>query len=127
MRKPGVNASPIVHTPEEFPVAVWQQIASPVWMDIDQSETLNGRSAREEADERHLCCLQLEVIRRGLKLWSNPNDLVLSPFMGIGSEGYESIAHGRRFVGFELKESYWKQAVGNLQAAEIKAKEGLLL
>lgn len=118
MRKPGVNQNPISHTPEEFPVAEWQKIASPVWMDINPSETLQFRSAREEKDERHICPLQLEVIRRALLLWSNPGDLVLSPFAGIGSEGYESIKAERRFIGFELKQSYFDQAVKNLTYAE---------
>jgi len=117
MRKPGVNAKPISHTPEEFPVGEWQKIASPVWMDINQSDTLQKRSAREEKDEKHICPLQLGVIERALYLWSNPEDLVLSPFMGIGSEGYSSLKLGRKFIGFELKESYYKQAVKNLESA----------
>lgn len=117
-RKVGENLEPVTHTPEDFPVAVWQRYASPVWFDINASETLQKMSAREEADERHIAPLQLEVIRRCLQLWSNPNDLVLSPFAGIGSEGYEAIKNGRRFVGVELKGSYFKQAVANLQRAE---------
>ena len=92
----------------------------PVWMDINPSNTLQFRSAREHADERHVCPLQLQVIERGVKLWTNPNDIVLSPFMGIGSEGYVSIQQGRRFVGFELKESYYKQASRNLAAAPVQ-------
>lgn len=127
MRKPGINTSPISHSPEDFPVDLWQKYASPVWMDINQSDTLQFRSAREHEDERHVCPLQLEVIRRALKLWSNPNDLVLSPFMGIGSEGYESIKSGRRFVGAELKGSYYKMAVGNLAKAETEFTSGNLL
>jgi hypothetical protein len=126
VRKPGVNASPIVHTPDEFPVDVWQKIASPVWMDINPSDTLQYRSARDQDDERHICPLQLEVICRALRLWSNPGDTVLSPFMGIGSEGYESLLAGRKFIGVELKESYWKQACANLAAAQ-EAKDGVLL
>jgi len=118
MRKPGVNAEPISHTAEEFPVAEWQKIASPVWMDINPSDTLQYRSAREDKDERHICPLQLQVIRRALMLWSNPGDLVLSPFTGIGSEGYEAIKADRRFIGFELKQSYFDQAVRNLTHAE---------
>ena len=127
MRKPGVNQEPITHTPEDFPVDLWQKYASPVWMDIIPNETLQYRSARENNDERHICPLQLEVIRRGIKLWSNPGDLVLSPFAGIGSEGHESIKAGRRFIGFELKESYFKCAVNNLKAAEFLRTEGLLI
>ncbi len=114
MRKPGKNPEPIAHTHEEFPVSLWQRFASPVWMDINPSDTIQYRSAREHDDERHICPLQLEVIRRALKLWSNPGDLVLSPFMGIGSEGHVAIEEGRQFVGVELKRSYWKQAVANL-------------
>ena len=115
MRKPGENIERVAHTPEEFPVEMWQRWASPVWMDIDQSDTLD--SVRDEKDERHLCTLQLEVIRRCLFLWSNPNDIVWSPFMGIGSEGYVALQMGRRFVGAELKQSYFKQACANLAAA----------
>jgi hypothetical protein len=116
-RKPGVNTSPVSHTPQDFPVSEWQKIASPVWMDINPSDTLQRTSAREDQDERHICPLQLEVIRRGLRLWSNPGDLVLSPFAGIGSEGFVSLQMGRRFVGVELKESYFRQACANLKNA----------
>lgn len=127
MRKPGENPEPISHTPDDFPVDLWQRYASPVWMDINPNETLQYRTARENNDERHICPLQLEVIRRGLKLWSNPGDLVLSPFAGIGSEGHEAITGGRRFLGFELKESYWKCAVNNLKAAEKSMRDGVLI
>lgn len=95
----------------------------PAWMDINPSDTLQYQSAREHKDERHICPLQLEVIRRGIQLWTNPNDVVLSPFMGIGSEGYVALQLGRRFVGFELKESYYNQAVKNLPTAQIKQFE----
>lgn len=115
MRKIGDNPEPVSHTNETFPVQVWQQYASPVWMDIDPSDTLQYRSAREHNDERHICPLQLQVIARALQLWTNPGDLVLSPFMGIGSEGYQALKMGRRFIGFELKESYFKQAYNNLK------------
>lgn len=118
MRKPGINPDPVTKTHESFPVALWQRYASPVWMDIDQSKTLNREGAREDADERHICPLQLDVIERAIDLWTNPNDLVLSPFMGIGSEGYVAVQRGRRFVGVELKPSYHAQAVLNLKAAE---------
>lgn len=117
MRKPGENASRVEHTNETFPVSEWQRIASPVWMDIEPNDTLQYASARDEKDERHICPLQLEVIRRGLRLWSKPGDLVLSPFAGIGSEGHVALEMGRRFVGVELKRSYWEQAVRNLQAS----------
>lgn len=117
MRKPGENAIRVGHRPEEFPVDLWQKWASPVWMDINPSDTLQYRSVREHKDERHICPLQLEVIRRGVLLWSNPNDIVLSPFAGIGSEGVISLECGRRFIGIELKGSYWKQSVANLGKA----------
>jgi len=117
MRKPGDNPEPIAHTGDDFPVSAWQRYASPVWMDIDPNDTLQYRSAREHDDERHICPLQLEVIRRGVRLWSNPGDTVLSPFAGIASEGVVSIELGRRFVGAELKASYYQQAVANLRAA----------
>jgi len=113
MRKPGVNPEPISHTPEEFPVSLWQRYASPVWMDINPSDTLQYRSAREDNDERHICPLQLEVIKRGIELWTNPGDVVLTPFMGIGSEAYVALEHGRKAIGIELKESYYAQAVKN--------------
>jgi DNA modification methylase/superfamily II DNA or RNA helicase len=116
MRKRGDNPERVTHTNESFPVDLWQRYASPVWMDINPSNTLQKQSAREHEDERHICPLQLQVIQRALELWTNPNDLVLSPFAGIGSEGYEAIRLGRRFLGFELKESYFKQAVLNLNA-----------
>ncbi len=118
MRKPGDNDEPVSHTPEDFPVQLWQRYASPVWMDINQTDTLQYRSAREDKDERHICPLQLGVIQRALKLWTNPNDVVFSPFAGIGSEGYVSLKEGRRFVGCELKRSYYEQAARNLQEAE---------
>jgi len=88
----------------------------PVWMDINPSDTLQYRSARENEDEKHICPLQLEVIRRAIKLWTNPGDVVFSPFMGIGSELYVALEQGRRAIGCELKESYYKQAAANLKA-----------
>ena len=118
MRKHGDNPERVTKTHESFPVSLWQRYASPVWMDIDQSNTLARAEAREEDDERHICPLQLDVIERGIRLWSNEGDTVLSPFMGIGSEGYQSLKMGRRFIGAELKEAYWKVAVKNLKQAE---------
>jgi hypothetical protein len=108
--KPGDNPDPIVHTPDNFPLEQWQEWASPVWMTIHQSNVLNVKAAKGNNDERHLCPLQLDVIDRALVMWSNPNDVVLSPFMGIGSEGVQSLKLGRRFIGVELKESYWRQS-----------------
>lgn len=118
MRKPGENDEPISHTSDEFPVQLWQRYASPVWMDINPSDTLQFREARDEEDERHICPLQLQVIERALDLWSNPGDVVLSPFGGIGSEGYVSLQKGRKYIGVELKESYWKVACKNLDSAK---------
>jgi hypothetical protein len=126
MRKPGENPERVSHTNDSFPVEVWQRYASPVWMDINPSDTLQYRSAREHNDERHICPLQLDVIRRALKLWSNPGDVVLSPFAGIGSEGYVALEQGRRFVGIELKGSYFRQSVANLKAAKASAAGDLL-
>jgi len=117
MRKPGLNTEYIAHTPEDFPVQLWQNYASPVWMDINPSDTLQYRSAREHDDERHIVPLQLDVIRRGIHLWSNPGDVVWSPFAGIGSEGFVALQMQRKFLGSELKESYWRQARKNLAAA----------
>jgi len=124
MRKPGDNPERVEHTNESFPVSLWQRYASPIWMDINPSDTLQRESAREEKDERHICPLQLEVIRRGIELWTNPGDTVLSPFAGIGSEGYVSLQEGRKFIGIELKESYYKQACANL-ATVIRERVGL--
>lgn len=123
MRKPGNNPERVAHTGDDFPVQLWQQYASPVWMDINPSDTLQYRSAREHNDERHICPLQLDVIKRAIKLWSNPGDLVLSPFMGIGSEGFCAVEMGRKFVGVELKRSYWDQACRNLESAQSQSRE----
>jgi len=116
--KPGENAEPIEHTPEQFPLDQWQEWASPVWMSIDQSNVLNVQMAKDGQDERHLCPLQLDVIERALVMWSNPGDAVLSPFMGIGSEGVMSLRYGRRFIGVEKKQSYWRQACRYLRAED---------
>jgi hypothetical protein len=123
MRKPGDNPERVTHTDDDFPVSLWQRYASPVWMDIDPSDTLQFRSAREHDDERHVCPLQLEPIRRALKLWTNPGDRVLSPFAGIGSEGVVALEMERRFVGVELKRSYYEQAKANL--GRVKRQGGL--
>lgn len=115
---------PVGHTAEEFPVDQWQQWASPVWMDIRQTNVLQYRDAKDDEDERHICPLQLDVIERCVTLWSNPGDLVLSPFSGIGSEGYQSLKMGRKFVGAELKDSYFEVACRNLKAAEELKHQG---
>lgn len=108
---------------ERLSIEVWQRYASPVWMDIKAGNTLQKESAREDEDERHICPLQLQVIERGIELWSNQGDVVFDPFTGIGSTGYQALKSGRKFIGCELKESYWKQAVANLRAAEIKQED----
>lgn len=138
MRKPGDNPEPIEHPdgltqffgenepPRDEGVYshnVWRRYASPVWMDIRQSNTLQYRSARAEKDERHICPLQLDVIARGVELWSNEGDIVFSPFAGIGSEGYQALKMGRRFVGVELKETYYQTAVANLEMALEEGKQ----
>lgn len=117
-RKPGDNAEPVEQMPENFPVSQWQKWASPVWMDINQTNTLNVRMAKDGADEKHLCPLQLDLIERAVTMWSNPGDVVLSPFMGIGSEGVTSLKLKRKFIGVELKPSYFKHAGRYLEAQE---------
>jgi DNA modification methylase len=117
--KLGENANPISHTPESFSLEQWQEWASPVWMTVDQTNVLKVKTAKSPNDERHLCPLQLDVINRALALWSNPGDVVLSPFMGIGSEGYCALKQGRRFVGIELKkEHYFRQACEYLDSVD---------
>jgi len=142
MRTPGENPDPISHTHDSFPVLRWQRYASPVWVTtgacddegflncsaeetddessgINPNDTLQYRSARDPEDTKHICPLQLGVIRRCIRLWTNPNEIVWSPFAGIGSEGYVALQEGRRFVGAELKGSYFRQAVKNLTEASI--------
>lgn len=117
-RKPGEEGrEPVSHTDATFPVEDWQKVASPVWMDIVQGNVLNARIATEDKDERHMCPLQLDLIERVLRLYSNKGDVVLSPFAGIGSEGVASLGMDRKFVGIELKESYFKTALRNLAGA----------
>jgi hypothetical protein len=121
-RKPGENPEPIEHRNNDIPVDVWQRWASPVWMDIRQTNTLNVRQAKDNADEKHICPLQLDLIERALIMWSNPSDVVLSPFMGIGSEGFVALKQRRKFLGVELKDSYFKIAARNLESAEANAR-----
>jgi DNA modification methylase len=111
-RKPGDHLHPVKC---DIPVELWQKYASPVWYDIDYSKTLNGRRARHENDERHICPLQLDTIERAIHLWTNVGDTILTPFMGIGSEVYQAVKMDRKAVGFELKESYFDVAVQNVQ------------
>jgi len=147
MRKPGENPEPISGALDHFvgedvpadfkpveyddgrrawvvandnatPIDVWQRYASPIWMDINQTDTLQYRTARDGNDERHICPLQLDVIERSIQLWSNPGDTVWSPFMGIGSEGYVAIQQNRKFIGAELKASYFAIARQNMRQAK---------
>lgn len=125
MRKPGDNPEPVTHTNESFPVEIWQKYASPIWTDINPSDTLQYRSARDNEDEKHICPLQLTVIRRALNLWTNPNDIVLTPFMGIGSEVVTALENNRRAVGIELKDSYYRQAEKNARAVTVNEQLSL--
>ena len=128
-RAPGENSEPVSHTRDELPVERWQKLASPVWFDVSQTYTLNSSQvtgiplAKGEQDERHVCPLQIDVIENALFLWSSPNDTVLSPFMGVGSEGFVSLKNGRKFVGVELKPEYFKQAIRHLDHAERNADD----
>jgi DNA modification methylase len=120
-----MKENPVKHTKETFPLDQWQEWASPVWMDIRQTNVLNSRGAREGDDEKHICPLQLDVIERAVTLWSNAGDLVYSPFTGIGSEGFMSLKLGRKFVGSELKRSYCDTAVANLKSATAQSEFAL--
>lgn len=134
-RKPGENPERVEHTNETYPVSHWQQVASPiwddyaspVWWDINQSATLNREAARDDKDERHICPLQLPVIERCIELWTNPGDIVLDPFDGIGSTGYQALKMGRKHIGVELKDSYFRVACENLRSAEKEQEEQVTL
>lgn len=150
MRKPGRNPEPVTHQPagftrwvgpgerepkqerkkdpktNKYSHEVWQRYASPVWFDINPGDTLQKESAREEDDSRHICPLQLTIIRRAIELWTNPGDIVFDPFTGIGSSGYVALEERRRFVGAELKETYYRQSCANLAAAVKLRDQGTL-
>lgn len=115
----GEEIAPVTHTHESFPLPQWQEWASPVWMSTRETDVLNAR--RDPTDEKHICPMPLDLTMRATLLWSNPGDVVLSPFMGIGSEGWVALKHNRRFVGIELKESYWRQACRHLTDASANA------
>lgn len=136
-RKDGENPEPVAHihgltefAGENPPVSGtlsherWRRYASPVWMDINFSNTLNAKAARENEDERHVCPMALELIERAIQLWSNPGDVVFDPFSGVGSTGYQAIKMGRKFIGSELKRSYFEQACRNIESA--RANQGAL-
>ena len=146
MRKPGENPCPISHTNETFPVGEWQEIASPIWevypseewwnrrsdpqdiypypiwMDINQSETLN-KVFSDPDSEKHLCPLQLGVIERIVKLYSNEGDVVMTPFAGISSEVYQAVKMNRKGIGIELKETYYHQGVKNMQSLDLERNQ----
>jgi DNA modification methylase len=120
--KPGMeNVPAVVHDPKQFPLETWQEWASPVWMNTRETDTLNVRVVRDDEAEKHLCPMPLDIIERGVRMYSNERETVFSPFMGIGSEGFVSLKANRRFVGTELKESYYRQAVKYLSEAEASA------
>jgi len=109
------DVSPVTKTTADYPLSWWQETASPVWMNTRETDVLNSK--RDDKEERHICPMPLDIIQRATCLWSNPGDVVFSPFMGIGSEGYVALKQKRRFVGVELKESYWQQATRHLRSA----------
>lgn len=125
MRKPGENPNRVTHTNESFPVADWQEYASPiwdelnspVWWDINQSDTLNARMPKDDESERHICPLQLPVIARCLRMYSNEGDVIFTPFLGIGSEVYQAVLMKRKGIGIELKPAYFDCAVENIKRA----------
>lgn len=141
-RNAGENTIPVTHPEglesyagsDEIPRAdgikrshnIWRAYASPVWMDIRQTNTLNAKTAREADDEKHLCPLQLDVIERALTLWSNPGEVMFTPFMGVGSEVFGAVLNGRKGMGCELKESYFKQAIANLADVENHMEQELI-
>ena len=123
-RAPGENDDPVGHNRDQLPVELWQKLASPVWFDVRQTYTINSSQVtgiklpKSELEERHVCPLQIDVIENALFLWSNPGDIVLSPFMGVGSEGFVALKQGRKFIGTELKTEYYNQACRHLDYAE---------
>ena len=134
MRKPGENQIRVTHTNESYPVSEWQNVASPiwdelnspVWWDINQSDTLNARMPKDDESERHICPLQLPVIERCLKLYSNEGDVIFTPFMGIGSEVYQAVKMNRKGIGIELKSAYFEAAVENVKRAEMEMNQATL-
>jgi len=114
MRHPGENPTPVKTDVDN---EEWIRWARPIWYGIRESETLPYHQARDGKDEKHICPLQLETIERCIRLWSNMGETILDPFAGIGSTGHVALKHDRRFVGVELKASYFRQATRNLEAA----------
>lgn len=126
MRAPGENKEPIQPTPDELSNEQWIQWARPIWYGIRESDTLNVAAARSEDDERHIAPLQLETIERCIRLWSNPGDTVLTPFMGIGSEVVVAVQHGRKGIGIELKPEYFRVAKSNVAKAVARKSQPTL-
>ena len=120
------EVAPVTHTKESFPLERWQKWADPVWMDVDDMDVLNIDQAKDSKDEKHICPLALPIIERCVGLWSNPGDVVLSPFAGVGSEGYQALLMKRRFLGIELKDIYFEHAAKNLRRADTFAGQGTL-
>lgn len=125
-RKEGINKNPVTHDKTEFSPSDWGELASPVWMTINQSNTINFRDGREQEDEKHISALQLDVIKRALFLWSNHDDIIFTPFMGCGSEVYQALKMNRKAIGIELKDSYFKQAVKNVKTIYQERSQGEL-
>lgn len=121
--KPGENAVPVK---PDIDNETWIEWARPVWFGIMEMNTLNPAPGTVESDERHICPLQLDLIERAIRMWSNPGETVLSPFAGIGSEGYTAVRLGRKSIGCELKPSYWRTACSNMREAENLARQGQL-
>jgi DNA modification methylase len=134
-RKPGKNVVPVAHSKKDFPVEQWQEWAESVWMNINQTDTLNNKAAaskwiggavslnvvRSEDDERHVCPLQLHLIERLVIMYCNPGEIVMSPFAGIGSEGVVSVRRKRKFLGVELNGKYWESMCGSLESAHAQS------
>ncbi|PZR36476.1 site-specific DNA-methyltransferase [Caulobacter segnis] len=125
---PGMeDVDPVVHRPEEFPLDTWQEWAQPIWRGLTETDVLNVKVARDDGAEKHLCPMPLNLTERAIRQYTNPGDTVFSPFMGIGSEGYVALRAGRRFVGTELKDSYFRTAVKNLREMEVESSAPSLL
>lgn len=122
--KDGDGIAPVTHTKDDFPLPQWQEWASPVWMDTRETNVLDAQ--RDPRDEKHICAMPLDIIERAILLWSNPNDVVLDPFGGIGSTGVVALRNERRAVSVELKETYWRQACRSYTEAERVAASGCL-
>lgn len=120
------STKPVTHSPSDFPLETWQRYASPVWMDIDQTDVLNYQQARSEQDEKHICPAQLGAIERCVELWTNPGDVVMDPFNGIGSTGFVALRKKRKYVGIELKPEYFSIACKYLSQAETEAERKTL-